>query len=1066
MIDDDSLFLANFVADLLMHSVQVNVILNDLGPLYFSQVIQLGPFVTSFRKKVKEEGVKLVRILYCNLPKFGVWKQYMHLATNEVETTGQIMDTIFAGLTAARSLPTEADLVRLRTIILSQNLAGVSFSDTPPVAPLTGNEQQLLNYIEERAQSFHQLANSAATEEAKVEALQQARTIYRDGIAAFHTPSFDIDGDGESASSSGAQPAGPAIELGGWELRRVNLQYPNQLLPGFIKTLEDSRELNKRRFEQKKRVLQQKSLAGNNEAQSFVERLSLQENAIEILNRFFDVTVEHAKCTEVNVELTQLDELLRSLYEISVSIVVAGLISVGKSTFVNSLVGQGIAPDRNDTMTAIPIRYLNDATLDEPIMRVPFVDQLNNTVQALQQLIAEKGLDVVSAGLPKVHLQKLAAEIAGGVDFKDHYEGTESVREISTKIHDLFRLAISDVCPPSIAQLLPVNWGENLNKYLTVSYRFPELDAASGIVTLSIVDTPGIDEDGVNRLRFGKILEDSIKTSNFAVMVTAVDRYSALAMAPLKILFHNARTKYKIPAILVVTHDEGVAQGDRENFMANVTNMMTHTDEFGQTHKIFRRDEVFLVSAVKKLVGARMLNYIAKEHRMPNELDADPYSRRLSVDWVHNASFGVTLEDKLENFHDQTTNTLEDKSKRLIQTSNMNDPINRLLDSAVRKAIPLCVGTNLMKALLLVESFIEKLTAELKPLTEEQLKSAQSKIKMIKGKLEKERKTFSQGINEQANAVKARLVQEQTSILKTMEVLIDTGFPESSTADHLGSRIARHIQNLENPKVTQVATKRDPVEFSSPEELIQTYLDLMHAVKLGISDHLVATFERVPAELYGWSNKRRSEMETRVSTVAQAFSETFSMPPPKGGFPSLDQPLENQTQHIPHIEFGLQQRLRPSAEVEQRKPTNTRTGGWKQKLEALFDLEEEADGSAVRRRGESLSMAAELGEGTEIMRVNPMDLRQDLKAHTKQIVEELLRDLRPQITQLVKNILESSGKEAKNALNKLLRTIERKISEQDLKDGGGLTESKQALLAKLTSVREDIVRFQTTLPPQ
>jgi len=98
-------------------------------------------------------------------------------------------------------------------------------------------------------------------------------------------------------------------------------------------------------------------------AQSFKEHLDLQRRAIEILTNFYVVLEQGCKYCDVITELCAIDRLLNAVYDVTVSVVVAGLISVGKSTFVNCLVGQGLAPDRNDTMTAIPIRYLNDASL-------------------------------------------------------------------------------------------------------------------------------------------------------------------------------------------------------------------------------------------------------------------------------------------------------------------------------------------------------------------------------------------------------------------------------------------------------------------------------------------------------------------------------------------------------------------------------------------------------------------------------------------------------------------------------------------------------------------------------
>ena len=83
--------------------------------------------------------------------------------------------------------------------------------------------------------------------------------------------------------------------------------------------------------------------------QSFLNHTDLHEKAVRSLEQIYNEVLGSAKFLNPALELRVVDALIGELYAISVSLVITGPISVGKSTIVNCIIGHDLSPHRFET---------------------------------------------------------------------------------------------------------------------------------------------------------------------------------------------------------------------------------------------------------------------------------------------------------------------------------------------------------------------------------------------------------------------------------------------------------------------------------------------------------------------------------------------------------------------------------------------------------------------------------------------------------------------------------------------------------------------------------------------
>jgi len=223
---------------------------------------------------------------------------------------------------------------------------------------------------------------------------------------------------------------------------------------------------------EKLKMQEKKEEEKEKERQDFEGNIKLHKEAMELLEMLYDALAEMFPFSNVSNELCVVQQQISMLLDLSFSSVVAGLISVGKSTLVNCAIGENLSPNRTSVTTAIPTHYIHDPSAKEPFLLIPFYDQLNQVADAFRDLVNQQGFDETISLLKDTSVITLAKELEKGLTFKREYYGTQNIRMITGFVHDLFRLAVDEYMYYQVGGSLPLDWSRGLQKYLTVYTRF------------------------------------------------------------------------------------------------------------------------------------------------------------------------------------------------------------------------------------------------------------------------------------------------------------------------------------------------------------------------------------------------------------------------------------------------------------------------------------------------------------------------------------------------------------------------------------------------------------------
>jgi len=230
---------------------------------------------------------------------------------------------------------------------------------------------------------------------------------------------------------------------------------------------------------------------------------SLMEKCFESL-RFFGSKdlLEGMKLVE---KLKTIHDQMVALSDRSVALIFSGLIKAGKSVVVNTIIGEALSPSRLAPMTSIPVVYVHDPEIKEPVMKVPMAHKLNELLILVRDYIMKDGKERFLKSASTIELVNLCTKILEGqLSFKPQYTGVSEIVAISPDLHDTFRLLGQKSIPMYIfKQLIPPSSFETM---VSVTLKFPDLEGVGKELKLSVIDTPGIDEMGMERFSLEKMI--------------------------------------------------------------------------------------------------------------------------------------------------------------------------------------------------------------------------------------------------------------------------------------------------------------------------------------------------------------------------------------------------------------------------------------------------------------------------------------------------------------------------------------------------------------------------------
>jgi len=608
---------------------------------------------------------------------------------------------------------------------------------------------------------------------------------------------------------------------------------------------------------------------GNEEPlKTYRSNLDAQEKAINCLESLYQDLTKVIGMANVTSELCFLDQQISSLYEVSISIVVAGVVKVGKSTVVNSLIGRNLSPRRDSVMTSIPTRFVHDSSCEKPMMVVPFASELNVVVDRIKALLNEGTMEEASDLFAREH-SSLLMKIRGGLRFIETYQGIDAIMQISTSIHDVFRLAVNDLVSPMLAPDLPLDWSQSLDHYLTVYLKFPDLELATGLLTLSLIDTPGINEAEVKKLNLHNTVKDVLNVSTLGVLVVPNDgTIFSKSYDPLIELFGEARKRYNLPMMVMATRtDTPKAHPDltREKEISQA-----FKNEEGE--KLFAPEEVFLVSGLKMLLSEEMLRFMEREKRKPNPESTDPAEAQLVEDFFVVSGFSMR-EDAVEYFEDVSIEKLKEKCRRLKQTSNFPTAHSHITQTAIGKGVPTLIQTALFKVHERIEGFLSQLQSQSPTqalLDTRKVCSNESQIltDMI-GTIKKELVALKEKVRRDL-LVKEQQIKDYLLELPKRPVSSST---EPDTFEHV---LLQHLNTLpENRSLLLKGTKS--ISFESDKAAKDAMSDLSRQVKRAIEAYLSGICSSVPQNLQKFIEQNKRRINERLAVIRNLFKTSHGI---------------------------------------------------------------------------------------------------------------------------------------------------------------------------------------------
>jgi len=644
---------------------------------------------------------------------------------------------------------------------------------------------------------------------------------------------------------------------------------------------------------------------------NYLAGVESQAVAMRKVEEVYEVVKRLVHLLDVSDALSFLDAQLNRLCYLSFTMMVAGTISVGKSTAVNAFTGENLCPNRVETMTSIPTRYVHDPSLDAPVMVVPFANRLNIIVAELKKSIVDFGMANLMVMVSSA-VRHVVEDISKGWEFKPRYEGAKSILEASTNIHDIFRLAVEPAFADSLGPQLPLDWSGGLNSFLTVYVKFPDAGITNGLITFSLIDTPGINEYGVQRLRLQDTIHASLELSQIAALVTTQSDAYATDLRELRRMFDLIKEQRNTRLMCLLTHQENVPKDERGSRQENIAMAVSQRNK-----KTFSSEDVYLISGKAKVLGMRLNKFIATKGRIPlAENDPDPEGKALMVEflpfamgsggedvklynslWTQelrrkvkaNAKPGESWAEELEKQEEQIEGDEARKAElqlAAVKTKAENMEKVSGMDLVIADAMKLIStrGTQ-----VIVEDCYRQIQAKLAPLfnrysdlplparvrqvqtqTVEDMERLKTKQIELKKELDEQKRAFASKVAEKAE----KLITDYRTYL-----LYPSSAPNlrSFYVDKLVDKISR----IMDPKTKNLLTESGPQEFPDQESAERAVIDLVNRMRQAITEGFLEANQVVPAEAQKWSQRKKEEIEAILRNLNYIYKSDFSLTLPE-----------------------------------------------------------------------------------------------------------------------------------------------------------------------------------------
>lgn len=421
----------------------------------------------------------------------------------------------------------------------------------------------------------------------------------------------------------------------------------------------------------------------------------------------------------------------------------------GKSTIINTIVGQEILPSRNAAMTTLPTEIIFDAKLEEPTLALSaeISAVFQEAVIALRQKMQVCGVEQIQAQIAQYpHLTQLLKEIQAPVGFptRSKTTGREEIIKALTGLNDIIRLcSLLEPTKDPLGQLEAV-------PCIHTPFWRSQTTQSEKIGNLAIVDTPGPNEAGDN-LKLTAVVAEQLQKSSIVLVVLDFTQLKTEAAEKVKkdvqrvIDLRGKENLY----VLINKVDQR-----RESDMTPDQVRQFVVAELGIGDG--EVDRVFEVSARRAFSAA---NFMQELGQYPNAEITQMQTARLLAQEV----FGIDWEEELK---ETTVDEINKKAQRLWKKSGFEPFLEGAINALMERAAPKCIKSalNLSRNRLIELRDDVKLRSSAIAQDAEQLKS---EVDNLDADLECLR--LCQSHLQEVDKIKLRLQQKLSDILEELK---------------------------------------------------------------------------------------------------------------------------------------------------------------------------------------------------------------------------------------------------------------------------------------------------------
>ena len=414
----------------------------------------------------------------------------------------------------------------------------------------------------------------------------------------------------------------------------------------------------------------------------------LQQDVIDLLRQIADLSSRanaalNVDCASQKDGFQQVNEATRNVEELELRMAIIAPMKAGKSTIINSIIGQELLPSRHTAMTTLPTEIVFKAELTEPTLtlspKILAVFQTALMVLRWQfKVLGSERMQEKMAQYP--HLLNLLELINDTVEpLRVKTSGRVEIRQALTLLNDIIRLcSLLNPAQDPIAQLIDVPCVE------TPFWQQGELSARLG--NLVIVDTPGPNEAGA-QLKLTAIVEEQLQRSSIVLIVLDFTQLNNQAAEAIKEQVEPVFELLSKENLYVLVNK--VDQRRQGDLSAEQVKEFVFAD-LGLSIKDTER--VFEVSAIQAFAAARFLQ---ERQQNPNGVICEMES----AEALAQEALGARWETKLQQ---ATINDLRAEADYLWEDSGFRPFLEKAIHALCENAAPRCMmsALNLSRNLL------------------------------------------------------------------------------------------------------------------------------------------------------------------------------------------------------------------------------------------------------------------------------------------------------------------------------------------------------------------------------